>query len=507
MKIERTRNATKNILFGTILKLYQIFIPFLMRTAMIYFLGVEYLGLNSLFTSILQVLNLAELGVGSAMVFSMYKPIANDDTKNVCALMKLYKIYYRIIGAIILIIGILICPFIPYLIKSDLPQNLNIYILYIINLLATVCSYWLFAYKNCLLQAHQRNDIISKVTLCINTIQYIIQFLVIFIFRNYYYYIIIMLLSQIAVNITTAKIVDKMYPKYKAIGKLEEKMIKDINQRVKDLFTSKIGAVIVNSADSIVISAFLGLTTLAIYQNYYFIVTAIIGVVGVIFTSCSAGIGNSLVVESKEKNFNDFKKFTFIIFWITTFCTSSLMCLYQPFMKLWVGTDFLLDISAVICFCCYYYIYEFNFLFNTYKDSAGIWHKDRFRPLTVAVINLGMNLILINFIGLHGVLLSTVLSTLVVGFPWLIHNLFTELFKRSPKSYLILLLKYFILSFLIITITYSICGLIKANTIVSLIIKGIICCIVPNILIYLLYRKSVAMKDIKEILKKTIKIK
>ena len=165
MKIERTKNAARNIVFGVVLKLYQIFIPFLMRTAMIYFMGVQYLGLNSLFTSILQVLNLAELVVGSAMVFSMYKPIVEDDSKTICALMHLYRTYYNVIGVIIAVVSIVVTPFIPHLIKSDLPPELNVYVLYLLNLAATVLSYWLFAYKNALFQAHQRNDITSKITL------------------------------------------------------------------------------------------------------------------------------------------------------------------------------------------------------------------------------------------------------------------------------------------------------------------------------------------------------
>lgn len=140
MRIERTKNAVRNMIFGSILKAYQILLPFIMRTAMIYFMGVQYLGLNSLFTSILQVLNLAELGVGSAMVFSMYKPIAEDDSTTICALMKLYKIYYRIIGLIIAVVGVICLPFIPYLIKSDIPKGMNIYVLYLLNLSATVLS-------------------------------------------------------------------------------------------------------------------------------------------------------------------------------------------------------------------------------------------------------------------------------------------------------------------------------------------------------------------------------
>ena len=336
MRIERTKNATKNIIFGVILKLYQILVPFFIRTAMIYSLGIEYLGLNSLFTSILQVLNLAELGVGSAMVFSMYKPISEDDDKKICALMQLYKIYYRFIGIVVLVVGLILCPFVPYLIKNDLPKDMNIYILYILNLLATVFSYWLFAYKNSILQAHQRQDIISKVTILVNTIQYILQIIAICVIKNYYLYVVFLLLAQIFINVITAYKSNIMYPQYKAYGKLEKEEIKKINRRVRDLFTAKIGGIIVNSADSIVISSFLGLKVLAIYQNYYYILTAIIGIVGVIFSACTAGIGNSLIVESKEKNYNDLKKFTFIIVWIAGFCASSLMCMFQTFMELWV---------------------------------------------------------------------------------------------------------------------------------------------------------------------------
>lgn len=507
MKLERTKNATKNIFFGAILKIYQIIVPFLMRTAMIYTLGVKYLGLNSLFVSILQVLNLAELGVGSAMIFSMYKPIANDDDKTICALMNLYKKYYRIIGLVILSIGIIICPIIPYLIKSDLPDGINIYVLYLMNLMITVVSYWLFAYKNCLLQAHQRNDIISKITLAVNTIQYLLQFIVLFIIKDYYWYVMISLLAQIAINIITAYVANKMYPKYKAIGNLEKTKIKDINQRVKDLFTSKVGYVIVNSADSIVISAFLGLTVLAIYQNYYYILTAIIGIVSVIFNSCSAGIGNSLVIESKEKNYLDLKKFTFIIVWLSGNCVSELICMYQPFMELWVGKELLLNFSAVICFVTYYFIYEINSLLNTYKDSAGIWHNDRFRPLTTALVNLALNLILVNFIGIYGVLLSTVISTVCVGLPWLIYNLFKEVFFCSPKEYVIKLLKYTIIIIVTSIVTYFATCWIRDVSIIMLIIRAIISFLITNIIFILFFGKSEELKMTTELVLKVLKKK
>lgn len=505
MKIERAKNATRNIIFGTILKLYQIIVPFLMRTAMIYFLGVQYLGLDSLFTSILQILNLAELGVGSAMVFSMYKPIAEDDDTQICALMKLYKIYYRVIGMVILVVGLIICPFIPNLIKSDLPSDLNVYVLYIMNLFATVLSYWLFAYKNCLLQAYQRTDVTSKISLVIYSIRYLAQFIVLLVFKSYYLYLIVTLLGQVVLNISTAIVVNKIYPKYKANGELDKKVVKDINQRVKDLFTAKIGVVVLTSADTIVISSFLGLTMLAIYQNYFYIITAITGIVAVIFNACTAGIGNSIIVETEEKNYNDLKKFTFLIATIIAVCTNCLLNLFQPFMIFWVGEELLLTFPCVICLCVYYYIYEINTLLNTYKDSAGIWHKDRFRPLITAIANLILNIILVNIIGIYGVLISTFLTMLLIGMPWLIYNLFTEIFKRSAKEYVINLIKYSSVTILICIVSYYICNLISGYNLIFLIIRVIICCIIALFMWGIIFFKTKEMKESFQLVKKVLK--
>lgn len=505
MKIERTKNATRNIVFGTILKIYQIVVPFLMRTAMIYLLGIQYLGLNSLFTSILQVLNLAELGVGSAMIFSMYKPIAEDDNITICALMKLYRNYYRAIGLVILFAGCALLPFLPYLIKSDIPTDINIYILYMINLLATVLTYWLFAYKNSILQAHQRNDVASKITIITDTIKYILQIIVLAVFHNYYYFVIVILFTQVITNIVTAYFANKLYPQYKPMGTLPKDERKKINKRIRDLFTSKIGGVVVNSADTIVISAFLGLTMLAIYQNYFYIITAVLGLVGIIFGSCTAGIGNSLVTETKEKNYNDFKKFTFIIAWIAGWCTVSLLSLFQPFMEIWVGEDLMLGFSAVICLCVYYFIYEINQLLNLYKDAAGIWHEDRFRPIITALSNLALNLIMVQFWGIYGVLLSTVLSTLFVGMPWLLHNLFTVLFKRNAKQYIFNLFKYVFITLIVSFATYLVINLLPKDGMGVFIAKIAICITVPNLLFFIIYRKFDEYKLAKQMVINIIK--
>lgn len=490
MKIERTKNATRNIVFGMLLRIYQTLCPFVIRTVMIYTLGMEYLGLNSLFTSILQVLNLTELGVGSAMTFSMYKPIAEDDKEHICALMRLYKIYYRVIGTVILVLGLLMIPFLPKLISGEVPSDISIYVLYILNLGATVLSYWLFAYKNCLLVAHQRNDIQSKIGLIIGTFQYIVQIVVLLVFKDYYYYLIVAIFSQISTNIMTAVVTSKLYPKYKPKGKMDKEVIRGINQKVRDLFTSRVGGVIVNSADSIVISAFLGLVVLARYNNYYYILSSILGMISIVFNSCTAGIGNSIITETPEKNFKDFKTFTFIINWMAGVCTCCLLVLYQPFMNIWVGAENCLEFSIVICFCLYFYFYELNCLYNVYKDAAGIWHEDRFRPLITALTNLTLNLVMVQFWGLYGVLLSTVISILAVGMPWCIYNVFSTIFKCSMKAYMKELAKHICITLLIAIVSYSVCNLFPDTGMLLLICKAVVCMLVVNALYFLVYHRN-----------------
>ena len=441
MRIERKKNASRNIVYGFLTKIHNILLPFIMRSAMIHFLGVEYLGLSSLFTSILQVLNLAELGIGSAMVFSMYKPIAEDDNDTVCALMILYRRYYRIIGTVVLIAGLAILPAVPRLIHGSVPAELNVYILYLLNLFATVFSYWLFAYRNSILLAHQRNDVTSKISLCTNTIKYAIQLAVLAFIKDYYWYVIAIVATQIINNVATAYVSRRMYPQFEPRGKLDQKEIKAINSRVRDVFTAKLGGTILNSADTIIISAFLGLRLLAIYQNYYYVIDAVIGVFTIFFSSITAGVGNSLVIESKEKNYSDYKTLSAITFGLIGFSSACMVTLYQPFITLWVGKDLLLSMPMVFLFCLYFVIVEYVRLASVYKDAAGIWHQDRFRPLISGIANLVLNLLMVKRFGLTGILLSTILSAGAISVPWITMNLFRYVFEGQLADYLKLALR------------------------------------------------------------------
>lgn len=505
MKIARTRNATRNMIFGIVLKLYQTILPFAMRTVMVYALGVEYLGLNSLFTSILQVLNLAELGVDSAMVFSMYKPIVDEDNDQICALMNLYRLYYRIIGAAILVIGLAICPFIPKLITGNVPSDINVYVLYILNLLATVFTYWLFAYRNSILQAYQRADVVSKVTIVTDTVKYFFQICALCLIKNYYWYVIAILFTQILANIVTAIFSKKLYPQYKPSGKLPKEEIKAINRKIKDLFTAKLGGTIVNSADTIVISAFLGLKVLAIYQNYYYIMTSVMGFITILLSSCTAGIGNSILTESNEKNYRDFETFAFMEIWVAGMCVCCFLNLYQPFMYLWMGEDNMLTFGCIVLMCVYFYLYVTNRYMCIYKDAAGIWHEDRFRPLISAGVNLIINLILVQFIGILGIILSTVISYILITIPWLMHNVMHTIFKRPVWPFLRNCLFYTGAIAIASACTFFLCQNLADNSLAFLGLRLLISVVISNLILFVLLRKSPQFLDAMDIFDRVTK--
>jgi O-antigen/teichoic acid export membrane protein len=505
MKLNRTKNAVRNSFYGGINFVYTTIAPFIMRTLMLYYLGVEYTGLNGLFASILQVLNLTELGVGSAMNYSMYRAIADDDEARICALMKLYRKYYRIIGCVVAAIGLIILPFVPKLIKGSVPEDLNVFILYLLNLSTTVLSYFLFAYRNCLVASFQRNDINSKVTMSVNTVTYILQAIVLVFFRNYYIYLILSLLSQIFVNICTAYITTKMFPKYHPVGELSKDTIAAINRRVKDVFTAKFSTVVMNSSDPIIISTFLGLTALAMYQNYYYIVHALAALVSVILTSVMAGFGNSLLTETAEKNIRDLKIFTMMIMWLSSIFVVGILTCIQPVMDIWVGPDLKFSFGIVICFCIYFYNSIALRLFNMYKDAAGIWTYDKWRPMVSALVNLVLNLLTVQFLGIYGIILSTVVAHIFVSIPWILRNLFKYVFEpKAFGDYAKRIIFYFADAIVISFIAWVICDKIVLTPWLTFLVRGAVCVIVSNVLLLITYRMLPEFADCKELFIKLI---
>lgn len=498
MQESRTKNAKRNIIFGVLNRITTILFPFVIRTVMLYILGSEYLGLDSLFASILNFLSLAELGVGSALVYSMYKPIAENDPELICALLNLYRRLYRLIGTFIFGAGIALIPLLPGVIKGDCPPDVNLYILYLVYLANTALTYWMYGYKTSLLSAHQRSDVESKTAVLLRSGMYLLQIAALFLTRNYYWYILWLPVFTVLNNLIISAITDRMYPDYQCRGEISKEKQNDIKKKVLALFGTKANSIVLHAMDNIIISAFLGLAMVGMYGNYYYIMSAIVGMITIVYNSMTAGIGNSLETETTEKNIFDFNVLTFANFWLVSFCSVSLLCLYQPFMKLWVHEENMLDMAVVLLLVIYFYIYQIRRVVLTYKDAGGIWWEDRYRPYISMAVNLVGNYVMVQIIGIYGVILSTIFSMLI-SIPLENYTVFKYIFHRSLRKFYLKNLVYVLLAAALCIVTYAICSF-APDGFSGLLLRGAVCLTVPNCIIILLFCRTEEFKHARKLI-------
>lgn len=503
MKIARTQNAVRNILTGSVNRIINIILPFFTRTVILYVMGTKYLGLSSLFVSILSFLSLSELGLGAAMVYSMYKPIAENDNDTICALLNLYKKLYRIIGGVVLTIGLILMPFLRQLINDEIPPETNLYLLYLIYLFDAVLSYWLFAYKNALLQAYQRTDVNNVIASVIVPVSYAVMLASLWFAKNYYAYVIWQPVFTVITNLIRSRYVDKHFPELKPKGEIGPELRRSITKKVAALIGTKLNTVVLNAADNLVMSAFLGLTVIAIYGNYYMIMNSIIGFLGIIYVAMTAGLGNSLQTETVEKNYSDFQKLSFMNSWLVGWCAVCLVCLYQPFMRIWVGEELMFPFYVVLELGLYFYIYQIRKIPVVYKDAAGIWWEDRYRPYVSMITNVVLNILLVQVVGISGVILSTIFS-LCVSIPWENHTIFKYVFHRSSRQYYGKMAAYTGSMLLGGVVCYGICSLFGEG-IPAFLARGVVCVIVPNVIFGALNCRRKEFQDAKAMVQRILK--
>lgn len=466
-----------------------LLVQFITRTVFIYTFGVLYLGLNGLFASTLDFLALAELGVGAAMVFSMYKPMAEKDTATVCALLNLYRKVYRIIGTVMLIGGTILMFFLPYLIKGEIPDDINLYVLYALNLVKTVVSYFLFAYKRSILTADQRSDISSRVGIVLGILSNLCQILILLLFRNYYYYCCVLIAFTIISNLVINHVVNKKYPQYKCYGTIDKDLLNDIKKRIAGLFVYRICYIFRDAIDAVFISAFIGLSVLGKYNNYMFIINMLTGLLVLARSSITASIGNSIATESEEKNYGDFNKIQLIYMWISIWCTVCLYCLFQPFISLWVGDSYLLGEIELCSFCLFFLCHKLGDICSTYRQATGLWWQDKYRPITEAVVKTILNLCIIRYFGVVGALGGSIFCLVFINSIWASWVLYRYYFKHQRQwDYIKRNLYYLFLTVVICAVTGYICYLLPCEGISNLILRAIVCLIVPNILLWLVFR-------------------
>lgn len=443
MEFDRTKNAKRILRWGIIKNLVLIFIPFVMRTIVIYTLGNIYTGLHSLFNSILEALNLSELGIGSALVFAMYKPVAEDDTDKVNAYLKIYRIAYLIIGSFVAVSGLILIPFLPMFITDTVPDEINIYIIYLIQLASTSFGYFFLAYKSSILEAYQRKDIIYKSTLVAELLTNILQIVALVVFKNYYIYIGIVLVRQVIYNLCIGFYVDKKYPKIKAKGNITKEETEVIFKKTGALFTSKASNLIITCIDNIFISAFIGLEVLTFFNNYLFIVKAIAGLFLIAQNGLHSVVGNYMLKSSKENLTKMFNMMHYILCLCICFACSCFTSMFQPFITLWVGEESLLPMVTVFLFVAYFFATRIRNVEIIFKDAAGIWEPMIPCSIIVIVLDLVIDITLFPFIGINGALISTIVA-MIFSFIYESIIIYKKVLNTNPISYFFRTLLYLI---------------------------------------------------------------
>ena len=482
------RNTKNGLLQGVINIISNLLLPFVSRTVLIYVLGTEYLGLGGLFSSILQILSLSELGVGAAISYMLYKPVAENDITEVNKLLNFYRIIYRCIGVVILFFGIICIPFFPLLIKGEVPVNINLYVLYFVYLSQTVLSYFMFAYKTVLLNANQRYDIFVFIQTIIKFISSISQIFLLLIFKSYYAYVIVLPIMVIFNNILDNFFVHKLFPMYYPHGHITSASKKLFVKNVIGAFSTKIGETIYFSADQLIISAILGLQTLGIYTNYYYIITSIIAIFAIIHNTLRPVLGNHINTKSLEENFSEFRIINFGYMFFISWCSVCLLCIYQPFMELWVGKNNMFPNVVSILFSLYFYTWGLCSVQGIYRDSAGIWWQGKYISLIAGITNLVLNTILALKFGIKGILVSSIITSILVIFPGYTYIVFKYYFNSKGYAQKLIAddLIYSGIVFLVAIITSLLVNLANLRGFSGFVLKLIIC-VFSNTIFLLLF--------------------
>ena len=493
MKSERKKSSFKNMITAVSSNVLTIIVGLVAQAVFIKILGSEYLGLNGLFSNVISMLGIVELGMGSAIIYNMYKPIAEENHEKIKSLMQFYKKSYRIITLIISIIGIMIIPFIKYIVDIEsVTVGINVYLVYILFLLETICSY-ILSYKRSMLYANQKEYITNIIhmgyTILVNTMQ--LTFL--YFTHDYYLYLIIKVMMRLVENIVISSYVNRRYSYLldNNVTKLDRKTEKDIFQKIRALFFHKIGTFIVSGTDNIIISKYLGLVTVGLYSNYYMIINAVQTVINHIIQATRASVGNLLVTESKTKQFDIFNKIRFVNFWISCFSSICIFVIMDSFITIWIGYKFVLPTKVLLVLVINFFIVSSRSTYGAFKEAAGIFYEDRFVPIIESILNIVLSIIFVKKFGLMGVFMGTIASGLVLwcySYPKYVYN---KLFGRKISDYMKETIYYFIIFILIAGFTYSLAILISFdNVYLQFISNVLIALIVPNVIMLLLFSKD-----------------
>lgn len=481
----RINNSIKNISINIMTQIVIIALGFISRKVFLDNLGTEYLGINGLLTSILSMLSLVEGGIGLSIVYNLYKPLAGNDKPKIIALVQLYKKLYFILAIAIFVLSSVLYIFLGSFIKGGTTVPF-IGVVYFIFVTKNIISY-LNAHKWSLINADQKGYVIAKYNLIFDVITTIIKIIVLQLTKNYILYLLIELSIFLIQTIYIGKVITDRYPYIKTKEKysVDEDTKNNLITNVKALFLHNIGTYCVFGTDNLLISGFIGVTTVGIYSNYTMIVNQLSGLLTPILNGVGESVGNLIATESKEKNYQIFNVIYLINFWIYSQSIIFLYNLLEPFINWWLGEGLLLDKFAFIFILINFYLTGLRTSVNMFKSKAGIFTNDKYVPLIESAINLGTSIILVKYFGLTGIFIGTTISTVSIPL-WVQSKLvYKYVFDKSVLEYFKKYFSYIILTIITGIITTSLCKiLVPWVGFSALVAKGIICVISINIIYF-----------------------
>ena len=467
-----------------------ILMGFFTRVVFTRMLSEGYVGINGLFTDILNILSLSELGVGTAITYALYRPIAENDISKQQILMRMFRTFYRMTAGFVLVAGMCLIPFLDILMK-DRPDVDHLVLIYLLYLLNSVVSY-LLIYKKTLIDAHQMNYITVLYHNGFLVLQDICQIIVLLTTRNFVLFLLVAVVCTLTGNICMSRKADMLFPylKESCHEKLPQEERQDILKNIKAMLMHKLGNVVVNNTDNLLISSFVGVITAGIYSNYYLVIGSVRQVLDQALQGVAASVGNLGATEDSEKVHKIFDQLFFIGYWIYGFAGICLFELLNPFVELAFGEKYLFQKEIVLVLCINFFINGTRKAVLIFKESMGLFWYDRYKAIAEAVLNLGISILLVTHFGVVGVFAGTFCSTVLTSVwvePYVIYK---YRFHKSVSEYFGKYSFYLIVMAVCWTITELCCRMVNGNAIFNLFYRAGICIVIPNILLWLVFRKT-----------------
>lgn len=502
----RIDNTYKNMYTGLINQIIVLIFRFVTRTVFIQALGSQYLGINGLFSNILTFLSLADLGIGASLVFSLYKPIADKDYEKQNIINNYLKKVYFYIGLAIIAFGICLMPFLKFIITEDVPF-VNIYIVFFIYVFQMASTYLFFASKSEFLMANQKRYIYNNISSIMTIISNLAQIVVLLVFKNFYLYLITIIVFNVLQAYFIARKTDKMYPFLKV--KYDYSLSKEERKKAFDdcraLMLYRVNYIVLVATDNIIISRYLGLTLVGIYSNYVLITNSIVNVLSTFFNSINASLGNLFVSEGKDKNYYIFKINNFITVVCFGIFGVGVYLLANDFIYLWLGKDYVLSSSFALILAVNLYVEGLRKLLSTYRTNYGLFVQAKYLPLVGMILNIVISVILVQYIGIFGVLLGTLLSNLLTFIWFDPYVLYKKIFKEKVWKFYLTNILYVGVFAIIALICKLIFNFINLSGILGFVVKGVILVVISLIVVFIIFSRSEYLKYVKEIIKSKLK--